>query len=140
MPWCVLFLVINVSIYFSFLIVQPADAFSRYVDLSHNTQLELIEFTDICSSVASIPIASVLDQITTPTIGNVGIFVDEGGNHTLDGLDWNSIRRILERPNYSGLWSLRISVAGPALLEDTEILMTEKLPKFSERGIITYYM
>jgi hypothetical protein len=87
--------------------MQPADAFSRYVDLSHNTQLRSIEFTDVRSSVASIPIAPVPDQITTPTIREVvisGIFVFEGGTHTLDGLlDWSSIRRISKRPNYSGL-------------------------------------
>jgi hypothetical protein len=128
-------------ILFSFLIVQPADAFSRYLDLGHNTQLRSIDFTDIRSSVASIPIAPVLDQITTPTIREVvisGIFVFEGGTHTLDGLDWSSIGRILERPNYSGLQNLLISGWRAEFLEDTKKLLTEKLPKFSERGIIQY--
>jgi hypothetical protein len=125
-------------ILFSFLIVQPADAFSRYVDLSHNTQLESIYFIDICPDDESIPIAPVLDQITTPTIGMVGIFVEQGGTYTLDGLDWSSIGRILERPNYSGLRGLVISVWGRHVLEDIEIVMTKKLPKFSERGIIIY--
>jgi hypothetical protein len=99
---CIVFCHQRVNL-FSFLIVQPADAFSRYVDLSHDTQLESIGFTQICSSVASIPIAPVLDQTTTPTIGSVGIFVIEGDNHTLDELDWSSIGRILEQPTY-GVW------------------------------------
>ena len=99
-------------ILFSFLIVQPADVFSRYVDLSHNTQLRSIGFASIYSVEESIPIAPVLDQITTPTIQEVvisGVFKFEGGTHTLDGLDWSSIGRILERPNYSGLQNLLVS-------------------------------
>jgi hypothetical protein len=124
-------------ILFCFLIVQPAtDAFSRYVDLSHNTQLESIYFTEIYPDDESIPIAPVLDQITTPTIGRVGIFVEQGGTYTLDGLDWSSIGRILERPNYSGLQNLLVSGWRTEFLEDTKKLLIEKLPKFSERGII----
>ena len=120
--------------------MQPADVFSRHVDLSHNTQLRSIGFADI-RSVESIPIAPVLDQITTPTIQEViisGVFVFEGGTHTLDGLDWSSVGRILERPNYSGLQNLRISGWRAEFIEDTKKLLTEKLPKFSERGIIQY--
>ena len=121
--------------------MQPADVFSRYVDLSHNTQLRSIGFASIYSGEESIPIAPVLDQITTPTIQEVvisGVFVFENGTHTLDGLDWSSIGRILERPNYSGLQNLRISGWRAEFIEDTKKLLAEKLPKFSERGIIQY--
>ena len=96
-------------ILFSFLIVQPADVFSRYVDSSHNTQLRSIGFTDSRPFVVPIPIPPVLDQIATPTIREVVIGVFEGGSHTLDGLDWSSIGRILERPSYSGLQNLLVS-------------------------------
>jgi hypothetical protein len=122
-------------------VVQRAGTFSCYVDLSYNTQLRSIDFTQIWSSVASIPIAPVLAQITTPNIREViirGIFVHstKNGTHTLDGLDWRKIEHILERPNYSGLQKLAFYGWRPEFFEGTRKLVNKKLPRCSERGII----
>jgi hypothetical protein len=53
-------------------------------------------------------------------------------------LDWSSIGRILKRPNYSSLQKLAIVGWRDGFLEDGKKLMDERLPGYSEQGIIQY--
>jgi hypothetical protein len=122
---------------------HPADAFCRDVDLSYNIQLRSIVFNILgvqtiywTRELEGLHISPILSQITSPHIRqiiiNVGLYIPED----LNVIDWASIERTLERPNYSHLQKLTISGVNDLMLEETKRWMQERLPGCHARGVI----
>jgi hypothetical protein len=113
------------------------DAFLRNVDLSHNPRLSVICFGHL--PVPSVPSLStinhfplILAQITSIDMREVAFGVWALGDpNILAILDWDSLARTLQRPNFSQLQKLVIFGVSDQMQEPMKAWVANRLPRSS---------
>jgi len=119
------------------------DAFCRGVNLSHNSQLSAVYFSNLpLSADLSRPCITshlplILAQIISTDMREVAFDASTLRDPDfMDVLDWDAIAHILQRPNFSHMQRLVVFGISDNILESTKTWIVNRLPAGRARDLV----